>query len=163
MPLATPAAAMSVTEANMRTMLIGLTAALLVAAAGAQEAVRSSETDAVAQKNSISGALAAAVPAKGAVEAYRLHHGAFPGNNVEAGLNSPDSYRTNDIKAIAIAEDGRIDVTLTAVSGVDGGVIRLTPKLAAGEASAVEWKCASANYSKIGDATDGVCEYANQP
>lgn len=130
----------------------------------AQETARSSAADVEAHNRAIAKALAAASPAKAAVEQFRLRTKLFPSNNADAGMNLPDSFRNYDVKRIAVNANGVIDITLTETSGVDDGVIRLTPKPSpsTGE-NAVEWTCASASYAAIADATGGVCEYTNQP
>lgn len=63
-----------------------------------------------------------------------------------------------------VGNDGVIEITLTASSGVDDGIIRLTPKPSPiKDENSLEWTCASASFSTISDATGGVCEYTNQP
>jgi hypothetical protein len=112
----------------------------------------------------INNALTTAAPFKQEVESYRRHHDAFPVSNVEATLGPPESYMNPDVRQVAIDRDGIINITLTASSGVDGGVIRLTPNMPKNSDDLkIEWKCTSANYSDISDATLGVCEYTKVP
>jgi len=103
-------------------------------------------------------------PIKTQVEEYRRHHDNFPASNAEASLGPPASYAGPDVRQIAIDHDGIIQITLTASSGVDSGVIVLTPKLPKNtDDYVVEWKCASPSYSTISDATLGLCEYTKVP
>jgi len=112
----------------------------------------------------INQALTTAAPFKAAVESYRRHHDDFPASNVQAGLQPPDMYKNPDVRQVAIDRDGVINITLTASSGVDGGVIVLTPKLPKNSDDfAVEWKCTTASYSDASDATLGLCEYTKVP
>jgi len=68
------------------------------------------------------------------------------------------------VHQIAIDRGGTINVMLTPSSGVDSGVIVLTPHMPKNSDDfVVEWKCTSANYSDISDATLGVCEYTKLP
>ena len=130
----------------------------------AQEAARPSAADIEAHNQAIAKALAAAAPVKLAVEQFRVRTKRFPSNNTDAGMNLPASFGNYDVKQIAVNANGVIDITLTETSGVDDGVIRLTPKPSPGSGeNAVEWTCASASYAAIADATGGVCEHTNQP
>ena len=130
----------------------------------AQDLAKPSPADVQTHNRVIGQSLAAVAPVKTTVEAYRLRAKRFPASNAEAGLNLPEAYGNYDIKSIAITADGVIDMTLTATSGVDGGVIRFTPTATGSpESPTIEWRCASASYSTIVDATGGLCEHTNQP
>jgi len=123
-----------------------------------------SAADAQLHHAAINQALTTAAPFKSAVESYRRHHDDFPASNLEAGLQAPDMYRNPDVRQVAIDRGGVINVTLTASSGVDGGVIVLTPSLPKNSDDyAVAWKCATASYSDVSDATGGLCEYTKVP
>ena len=132
--------------------------------APAQTPAPASASDIQTRHKVISQALAAAARIKAAVAQYYLHNKAFPSSNAELGMNLPAAYRTYDLKSIALNPGGVIDLTLTASSGLDNGVIRLTPEPALKtDENGLAWTCASADYSTISDATGGVCEYTNQP
>lgn len=132
--------------------------------AAAQPPAPAPASDIQTRHKVINQALAAATPVKAQVAQYYLHNKAFPSSNAELGMNLPAAYRTYDLKSIAVSAGGVIDLTLTASSGVDNGVIRLTPEAALKtDENGLAWTCASADYSTIADATGGVCEYTNQP
>jgi len=144
----------------------GFLAAALLASAAANAAPVETPSAADKQRHylAINKALTTAAPFKEAVESYRRHHNDFPSSNLEAGLQPPDIYKNPDVRQVAINEGGIINVTLTASSGYDGGVIVLTPNMPKNtDDFAVEWKCTSANYSDISDATLGFCEYTKVP
>jgi hypothetical protein len=123
-----------------------------------------SENEIQAHNQAIGKALAMATPVKNSIENYRLRTKEFPASNAAAGMNPPATYRNYDVKGIAIGNDGVVEITLTASSGIDGGVIRLTPKAAVNtDPNMIEWTCTSPSFSTIADATGGTCEYTNQP
>jgi len=138
--------------------------AMAIGASIASAAETSSAADVQLHHAAINQALTTAAPFKAAVESYRRHHDDFPASNLDAGLQPPDMYRNPDVRQVAIDRGGTINVTLTASSGVDGGVIVLTPKLPKNSDDfAVEWKCTTASYSDASDATLGLCEYTKVP
>ena len=112
----------------------------------------------------IARALATAAPFKEAVENYRRRHDDFPSSNLDAGLQQPDLYKNPDVRRVAIENGGVVHIMLTGSSGVDNGIIVLTPSLPKNTDSfSTEWKCTSASYSDVSDATGGVCEYTKVP
>jgi hypothetical protein len=135
-----------------------------IGCSSAQNVAVPSENEIQARNQAIGKALATAAPVKTRVEDYRLHAKAFPASNAEAGMNPPATYRNYDLKGIAIGNEGVVEITLTASSGIDGGIIRLTPKAAANtDPNMIQWSCTSPSFSTIADATGGTCEYTNQP
>jgi hypothetical protein len=123
-----------------------------------------SAADAQLHNMAINKALTTAGPFKDAIESYRRHHDDFPASNLDVGLQPPDTYKNPDVRQVAINRGGIVNVTLTSSSGFDGGVIVLTPNLPKNSDDfKVEWKCTSANYSNISDATLGLCEYTKVP
>ena len=149
---------------NASVRAVFLPAALLAIVAVAAPVATPSAADKQLHHQAINKALTTAVPFKQAVESYRRHHDDFPSSNLESGLQPPDIYKNPDVRQVSINKGGIINVTLTASSGTDGGVIVLTPNMPKNSDDlAVEWKCASANYSDISDATAGVCEYTKVP
>lgn len=131
---------------------------------GAAGAEKPSAADVQLHHTAINHALVTAGPFKAAVESYRRHHDDFPESNLDAGLQPPDMYKNPDVHQVAIAHGGVINVTLTASSGMDGGVIVLTPNMPKNSDDfAVEWKCTTASYSDASDATLGLCEYTKVP
>ena len=132
---------------------------------GAAVAVeKPSAADVQLHHTAINKALTTAAPFKDAVESYRRRHDDFPASNLEAGLQPPDTYKNPDVRQIAIGHGGVINIMLTASSGDDGGTIVLTPSLPKNSDDfAVEWKCTTANYSDVSDATMGLCEYTKLP
>jgi len=149
---------------NASVRAVFLPAALLAIAARAAPVETPSASDVQLHHLAINKALSSAAPFKEAVESYRRHHDDFPSSNLEAGLQPPDIYKNPDVHQIAIDRGGTINVMLTPSSGVDSGVIVLTPHMPKNSDDfVVEWKCTSANYSDISDATLGVCEYTKLP
>jgi hypothetical protein len=149
-------------KASVRAVFLPF--ALLSVAAGAAPAATPSAADVQRHHMAINKALTTAAPFKEAVESYRRHHDDFPSSNLEAGLQPPDIYKNPDVSQVSINDHGIINVMLTASSGADGGVIVLTPNMPkTSDDFVVEWKCTSANYSDISDATLGFCEYTKVP
>jgi hypothetical protein len=149
---------------NASVRALFLPVALLAVAAGAASVETPSATDVQRHHLAINKALTTAAPFKESVESYRRHHDDFPSSNLEAGLQPPDIYKNPDVRQVAIDQHGIINITLTASSGADGGVIVLTPNMPKNSDDfVVEWKCTSANYSDISDATLGLCEYTKVP
>ena len=150
-------------DARRRARLLQL--ALLAASTGvACGAEKPSAADVQLHHAAINKALTTAAPFKAAVESYRRHHDDFPASNLEAGLQPPDTYRNPNVRQVAIDRGGIINVMLTSSSGVDNGVILLTPSLPKNSDDlAVEWKCTTASYSDVSDATLGLCEYSKVP
>lgn len=150
----------------MKRILIPLaffTAAFAVPA-GAQAPTASGAADSQAHNKVLQAAVLAANPVQAKVEQFRLHTKAFPANNADVAMNLPETYRNYDMKSVAVRPNGIVEITMTATSGVDNGLIRFTPKATGSpEDPTIEWHCTSANYSTISDATGGVCEYTNQP
>ena len=149
---------------NLCVRMSVLSALLFATAATGAESAKPSAADVQLHHTAINKALTTAQPFKEAVESYRRHHDQFPASNLQAGLQPPDTYKNPDVLQVAIDHDGTINVMLTASSGVDGGIIVLTPQLPkTTDDFAVEWHCASASYSDISDATSGLCEYTKLP
>ena len=148
---------------HARRLLLG--ASLLFVTIGTGVAAETpSAADVQRHHAAINAALTTAAPFKAAVESYRRHHDDFPASNLDAGLQTPDMYRNPDVRQVAIDRGGIINVMLTASSGVDNGIIVLTPKMPKNSDDfAIEWKCTSANYSDVSDATLGLCEYTKVP
>lgn len=137
---------------------------LLAVAAVAAEPATTVPSDSAAHKRVVGQVLDAVAPTKHLVANFRLSHDAFPASNAEADVKPAGSFSSDTIKSVTIAADGVIDVTLTALSGVEGGVIRLTPTLAPeSQQGRVQWACTSASYTDISDLTDGVCTYSKLP
>jgi hypothetical protein len=150
--------------ARMLLLKASLLFVVAIGAGVAAAAEKPSAADVQLHHAAINQALKTAAPFKEAVESYRRHHDDFPASNLEAGLQPPEMYRNPDVRQVAIAHGGVINVTLTASSGVDNGVIVLTPNMPKNSDDfVVEWKCASANYSDVSDATLGLCEYTKVP
>lgn len=144
--------------------LAAVIVALPVLSAVAAEPVKAGALDTQMQMNAVGEALQAVAPVEEAVKRYRLTHDGFPATNVEAGVGAPALFASNSVRSIAVGGDGIIDVTLTAASGVDNGVIRFHPEFAAQSGGGdVHWTCASASYANIGDLTGGTCEHTTQP
>ena len=130
----------------------------------AAEPVKAGALDTQTQMNAVGEAMQAVGPVEEAVKRYRLTHDGFPVTNVEAGVGAPPLFASNSVRSVAVGGDGIIDVTLTAASGVDGGVIRFHPAYAQQSGGGdVHWTCASASYANIGDLTGGACEHSTQP
>ena len=134
------------------------------AAISAGAAVMPSDADMQAHQHAIANALALAAQVQARVVDYRQTNKAFPSSNAEAHVNPPTMIASADVKSISVRGEGVVEVTLTATSGVDDGVIVLTP--AAPKTSNdgnIEWHCASASYATISDMTGGQCAYSKLP
>lgn len=130
----------------------------------ASEPAKAGAADVDMQKNAVAEAVQAVTPVEQAVRSYRLTHDGFPSSNAEAAVAAPASFASNSVKGVTIGPEGVIDVSLTAASGVDGGVIRFHPEFAPQSGGGdVHWTCASASYANIGDLTGGTCEHTSQP
>jgi len=127
------------------------------------DTIRSSEADRQLHDQVINNALGMTARVRQAVENFRLHHNAFPSDSADIGLN-PASWASEDIKQVTVGANGMIEITLAASSGVDGGVIRLTPTVPANTGqNTVDWACTSPSYNAIADTTSGFCEYSKLP
>jgi hypothetical protein len=123
-----------------------------------------SDVDQDVQMSVVGEAMEAVVLVKQSVASFRRTHDDFPVDNAQAGIPPPERFASNSVKRVAIGPEGVIDLTLTAASGVDGGMIRFHPDYVPQSGGGdVHWTCASASYSNIGDLTGGVCRYTNQP
>jgi hypothetical protein len=143
---------------------IGIAAAALPVSSWAAEPLKAEAADQDAQMNAVSEAVRAVAAVEDAVRSYRLTHDGFPASNAEAGIPPPPQFAGNSVKRIAIGADGIIDVTLTAASGVDDGLIRFHPDFAPQSGGGdVHWTCASASYANIGDLTGGTCVHTELP
>jgi len=141
---------------------LALAALIFAGSLGAAE-VRSSAADQQLHNQVISNALSATARVRAAVEDYHLRHNALPADSADLGLD-PQSWATPDIKRVSVGANGRIEITLAATSGVEDGVIRLTPTASAStDENKIDWSCTSPSYSTIADATSGFCEYSKLP
>jgi Pilin (bacterial filament) len=144
-------------------LLAACSAAALVCAAAFADPIRSSAADRQLHDQVINNALGMTAKVRQAVENYRLHHNAFPSDSADIGLN-PASWTSEDIKQVTVGANGMIEITLAASSGVDGGVIRLTPTVPANtDQNTVDWACTTPSYNAIADTTSGFCEYSKLP
>lgn len=148
----------------MRSLLTLAIAAAFGGSAQAALPAKTSELDTQTQSMVIAEAMQSVAKVQPLVASYRLTHEDFPSSNAEAGIKPPAMFASNSVKGLAIGPGGVIDLTLTAASGVDDGLIRFRPAYApqsgAGDFS---WTCASASFTNIGDLTGGNCEHTSQP
>lgn len=147
-----------------------ISAAVAIAIVGASIAASGAEprkvgaSDIPAQTRAIGEAIASIASTKQAVAQYRLNHDGFPASNAEAGVRPASAFASDTVKSVSIGAEGVIDTTLTALSGVDDGVIRFRPTLAPeSDQGQVQWVCTSASYADISDLTTGTCTHTNQP
>jgi len=141
-----------------------LLAALLCGASLAGATAMPSAADAQARQHAVANALALAAQVQARVADYRQRNNAFPSSNAEAQVNPPTVIATADVKSITVRGEGVVEVALTQTSGVEDGVIVLTPQIAkTADDGHVEWRCASASYATIADMTGGQCEYSKLP
>lgn len=83
-----------------------------------------------------------------------------PANNAEAHVAPPAQLASNEISAIQVGTGGVINVYLTPVVGVTGGIVQLVPQIvtdAHGRRS-VRYTCYSPNIQDIAGAGPG-CTY----
>lgn len=145
-----------------RRVLLSVSAALVWQASQA-DTVRPSAADIQLHDQVINNALTVTAKVRAAIESYRLHHNALPSDSADIGLN-PLSWANEDIKQVTVGANGRVEITLAASSGVDGGVIRLTPTAPANsDQTTLDWACTSPSYNAIADTTNGFCEYSKLP
>lgn len=141
-----------------------LACASLCGASLAGAAVMPSAADAQAHQHAIANALGLAAQVQARVLDYRQRNNAFPGSNAEAMINPSEQIASADVKSISVRGAGVVEVTLTGTSGVDDGVIVLTPATPkTADDGNVEWHCASASYATISDMTGGRCVYSKLP
>ncbi len=108
-------------------------------------AQESLQQEALHAANRISGLQIASMMKMAVVEYYALND-RYPSSNTQVGLLRPESYASDKIHSVAISKGGRITVVYTALSGVDGGAISLTPKDKLG---LVEWRCTTTDFETI--------------
>lgn len=150
--------------AFVRSLALGAAVAFFASSSPAAEPVKAGALDTQTQMNAVTEALQAVGPVKEAVKRYRLAHDGFPASNAEAGVPPPAQFASNSVRTITVGPDGVIDVTLTAASGLDGGLIRFHPDYAPQSGGGdVHWSCASETYANIGDLTGGNCEHTKMP
>lgn len=148
----------------MRTRISFTIVLAFCASAQAALPTKTSELDTQTQMKAIAEALQPVAQIEQLVASYRMAHDDFPASNAEAGVKAPPTFASNTVKGVAIGPGGIIDVTLTAASGVDDGVIRFRPEyVPQSGAGDVHWTCASASFANIGDLTGGSCEHTTQP
>ena len=144
-------------------LLIVFCVGTLAQFAALADPIRSSADDRQLHDQVINNALGMTTKVRQAVENYRLHHNALPSDSADIGLN-PASWTNEDIKLVTVGNNGMIEITLAASSGVDGGVIRLTPTVPANtDQTTLDWACTSPSYNAIADTTAGFCEYSKLP
>jgi len=160
----------STTEVAMNTKNRWISAAIAIAimstsiVASGAEPRKVGASDTAAQTRAIGDAIASIAYTKQAVTKYRLNHDGFPASNAEAGISPAAAFASDTVKSVSIGAEGVIDITLTALSGVDDGIIRFRPTLAPeSDHGQVQWACTSASYADISDLTTGTCTYTNQP
>ena len=144
-------------------MTLACIAALAAGTAAAIDKTVPSDEETQLHNQVINNALGMTQRVRAAVENFRLRHAAYPGSSADIGLD-PNTWATGDIKSVSVGSNGMIEIRLGASSGVDDGVIRLTPadSPTTGQLS-VAWACTSPNFSTISDATSGFCQYAKLP
>ncbi|MBL1321228.1 MAG: DUF2914 domain-containing protein [Methylophaga sp.] len=83
---------------------------------------------------------------KQAVAYHYAYEGKLPESNDDVDLGSPDIYANGSLQTAAIIENGIIELTYDAKSGVDGGVVRLVPTVVPGM---LNWQCETHDYQTI--------------
>ncbi len=144
----------------------GASTLALVLAMGCAAAadIKPSAADNDAHATAIRTAVDSLGSVKEAVARYRLHNAAFPANNAEAGIVPPAAFATPTLKRVEVGSNGVIQATLTADSGVDDGIIIMTPAISAQtDLNQVDWTCTSPSYSDISDITNSFCSYSKLP
>jgi hypothetical protein len=89
-----------------------------------------------------------AASAKTAVAESYMTQMRWPSSNREAGLPDANQLKGQSLQSVRLSGAGVISLTFDAKSGVDRGVIRLTPK-ARQNGGAVSWQCESPSYENI--------------
>lgn len=97
---------------------------------------------------------------KASVSETYMVNGRMPGNNTEANLPAANSYRGQSLQSAEVLADGVIQLRFDALSGVDGGVVRLVPTLGEIESMGIQWQCETHDYPQISRLLTG-CAYAS--
>ena len=150
----------------MNIVQVGTSAFALALAVGSAVAadIRPSAADNDAHATAIRAALESLGSVKDAVARYRLHNPAFPTSNAEAGIVPAAAFATPALKRVEVGSNGMIQATLTADSGVDDGMVILTPAMSPQtDLNQIDWTCSSPSYSDISDITNGFCNYSKLP
>jgi hypothetical protein len=157
---------MQTTIDNSPRALRAVFAAVAIAVAGSAAAIDKavpSDQERQLHDQVINNALSLTQRVRAAVENFRLRNAAYPGSSADIGLD-PNSWASGDIRSVSVGSNGMIEIRLGASSGVEDGVIRMTPTDSSTSGQlAVAWACTSPNYSTIADATAGFCEYSKLP
>jgi len=88
----------------------------------------------------------AGVMLKQATAEFYYHQGKLPSSNQDVGLGGPEVYASNSLQTAAITENGEIELTYDAKSGVEAGVVRLIPTVVPGM---LKWRCETQDYQNI--------------
>jgi hypothetical protein len=92
----------------------------------------------------IANGLALAMDVTQRVGEYYLMRGEMPENNGAMDLPSAEQFASQAVKAIEV-NDGVVIVKFNQLSGMDDGVIKLTPELMEGS-GLVLWNCETPSY-----------------
>lgn len=99
----------------------------------------------------------AAGGAKTAVAEFYASRGAWPKNNEETGLPTPDNYRGESLRRLEVG-DSTITLTFDARSGVNDGKVILTGEVTPNFAMGINWTCTSPNIRDIANVLPA-CKY----
>ena len=97
--------------------------------------------------------------AKTAVAEALMTNGTAPNSNAEAGLPAAADLHGQSLRETRVGAGGVVELVYDAKTGVDGGIIRLTPDVAlAVQSGVINWRCESSDYPEISKFMPG-CSY----
>jgi|GEM_PF-4594746 len=79
---------------------------------------------------------------------HYMMEGRFPESNGDVGLPDPDRMGSHGVRSVGITEEGGIEITYGPETGIDGGVVLLSPTERA-QAGRVDWNCTTPDYPDI--------------
>lgn len=131
----------------MRNMLIAVILLVFVVVPFAVMKYGDNTQDNYKQAAYLANGLSMAGPVKTYIMEYFSSSGKFPVDNSLVGLPEPERFSDNTVRSVAI-QDGVIVITYTEKTGVDGGIIRLTPE-PDDMGYMMKWHCESPSYPNI--------------
>lgn len=127
-------------------MYLVVVAAMVSVLVGYEWYKKPSSKDYFAAANIVEG-ISVAGRAKVHVAMYYEIASAFPSSNQDLGLPSPEKFIGQSLTSLRVSEGGVITLTYNSKSGIENGVIQLTPSIS--PAMGIQWKCSTPSYKTI--------------
>lgn len=80
---------------------------------------------------------------------FYQNRGEFPSSNKELGLSEPGRFVGQSLMSLDVSEGGVITLRYDKKSGVENGIIRLTPDVS-NPAMGIQWRCVTPSYQNVG-------------